>query len=301
MYKQARKVFSELVSLLLSFQKVRLQTIHRLLEKYPAEVLSTFSAHREPAGEELRKELDDGGEARLLGPLLEIFAEALRDRAVPERYLDLIRHATGAALHYGQEAEDTILEQIGLPEKGFFVDVGAHHPIRFSNTYALYRKGWRGINIDATPGSMDIFRKIRPDDINIESAVSDDPAPRTLYLFEEAALNTFDRELADSYLAAGCPLREKRDIPRTPLVSLLDRHVPAGVAIDLLSVDVEGGEMGVLRSNDWDRYRPAVIVLEDLTASFEDLGRSEAVAYLAGRSYEPVSKLVRSLIFRRKA
>ncbi len=300
MADRVRSILRGIVAFLLSSGKVRLQVIHWLLERYPAEVLSTFSAHRVSAGEALRRELDEEGKSHLLAPLLEIFAEASRDRILPRRYLDLICHATGASLHYGQEAEDVLLEQIGLPEKGFFVDVWAHHPVRFSNTYALYRKGWRGINIDATPGSMDLFRKMRPGDINIEAAVSDDPTPRTLYLFEEAALNTFDRELADSRLAAGWPLKEKRDISRTPLVSLLDRYVPAGVAIDLLSVDVEGEEMGVLRSNDWDRYRPAVIVLEDLAASFEDLGRSEVVAYLADRSYEPVSKLVRSLIFRRK-
>ena len=55
---------------------------------------------------------------------------------------------------------------------GFYVDVGAHHPIRFSNTFRLYRKGWRGLNIDANPGSMKRFHHTRPRDINIEAAVS---------------------------------------------------------------------------------------------------------------------------------
>jgi len=275
--------------------------IHRLLEKYPAEILSTFSAHRGSAGEELRKELDEGREERLLAPLLEIFADASRDRALPERYLDLIRKATGAVLHYGQEAEDTLLEQMGMPEKGFFVDVGAHHPVRFSNTYTLYRKGWRGINIDATPGSMELFRKMRPEDINIESAVSDDTAPRTFYLFEDAAYNTFNSELAETYVATGCPLREKREIPQRTLAGILDDHAAPGTRIDLLSIDVEGEEMGVLRSNDWNRYRPDIIVIEDLAASLDDLRRSKAVAYLSHYSYEPASKMIRSLILRRKA
>lgn len=51
---------------------------------------------------------------------------------------------------------------------GFYVDVGAHHPMRFSNTYFFYRMGWSGINIDAMPGSMKEFKKYRRRDINLE-------------------------------------------------------------------------------------------------------------------------------------
>jgi len=68
---------------------------------------------------------------------------------------------------YSQGAEDIILASIfGNREKGFWVDVGAHHPQRFSNTYLFSLKGWTGINIDALPGSMAIFKKMRPNDIN---------------------------------------------------------------------------------------------------------------------------------------
>ena len=70
---------------------------------------------------------------------------------------------------FSQNGEDLILNRL-LENKsnGFFVDVGAHHPVRFSNTYLSYLNGWNGINIDAMPNSMMIFDKIRPRDINIE-------------------------------------------------------------------------------------------------------------------------------------
>src|SRR6187431_556967 len=98
---------------------------------------------------------------------------------------------------YSQEGEDLILNRI-LEKKtcGFYVDVGAHHPKRFSNTYLFYQKGWRGINIDAMPGSMAEFRNFRPRDINIEAAVG---AAKEIpfYVFDEKALNTFDSNLAE--------------------------------------------------------------------------------------------------------
>jgi len=77
-----------------------------------------------------------------------------------------------AAVSFAQEGEDRVLYRMfqgrfGRP--GFYVDVGAHHPTRFSNTYLFYRMGWRGINLDAMPGSMAAFARARPRDINWRS------------------------------------------------------------------------------------------------------------------------------------
>src|SRR5829696_7661265 len=75
---------------------------------------------------------------------------------------------------YSQEGEDLILERIFLEQKkGFYVDVGAHHPKRFSNTFLFYKLGWFGINIDAMPGSMSAFESARPRDINLEVAIAE--------------------------------------------------------------------------------------------------------------------------------
>ena len=74
---------------------------------------------------------------------------------------------------YSIEGEDRIVRTLlwRKHDKGFYVDVGAHHPFRFSNTYLFYTQGWSGINIDATPGSMKAFNKYRPRDINLEVGV----------------------------------------------------------------------------------------------------------------------------------
>ena len=105
---------------------------------------------------------------------------------------------------YSQEGEDMILRRVFENQKtGFYVDVGAHHPFRFSNTYYFYKQGWQGINIDAMPESMDVFRRFRKRDINIESGVALNDAKIPYFVFKEKALNTFDDVLAQQYKSAG--------------------------------------------------------------------------------------------------
>lgn len=91
--------------------------------------------------------------------------EALRDY----KNLYITRYATKS---YAQEGEDLLLRRIfEHKHNGFYVDIGAHHPFRFSNTYLLYKRGWRGINVDAMPGSIKLFAKFRPRDVNLECGV----------------------------------------------------------------------------------------------------------------------------------
>ena len=74
---------------------------------------------------------------------------------------------------YSSEGEDLILKRIfDKKKKGVYIDVGAHHPFRVSNTYLLYKRNWTGINIDPLPGSKALFNKHRPKDINLEIGVS---------------------------------------------------------------------------------------------------------------------------------
>jgi len=102
--------------------------------------------------------------------------------------------------------EDIILRRF-LPDKyrGFYVDIGAHHPRRFSNLYLLYQNNRRGVNVDDMPGSMIEFRRWLPRDINLEIGVSDHEGTMTYHIFKEPALNTFDFDLAEKYIQDGIP------------------------------------------------------------------------------------------------
>lgn len=204
---------------------------------------------------------------------------------------------------YSQEGEDLILTRFFESEKsgeaGFYVDVGAHHPFRFSNTYLFYKKGWKGVNVDATPGCMRLFNKYRPKDLNLEYAISDSKGSLPYYLFEEPALNTFSKELADNYIENGqIPLREEM-IYQYPLFKILDDHLDRDTKIDFMSVDAEGFDLQVLKSNDWDKYRPTVILVENLYFDLASSGSFEIYEYMTGIGYKLFAKTINTLFFKR--
>lgn len=199
---------------------------------------------------------------------------------------------------YSQEGEDMILRRL-LENKhqGFYVDVGAHHPRRFSNTYYFYQCGWRGINIDAMPNSMSAFARTRPRDINIEAAISDNSANLTFHIYEESALNTLDTKVVYSHQLAGRIAREKRIIETQPLSKILDHYLPQKQTIDFLTVDVEGFDLSVLRSNNWDKYRPQFVVVECHNTTIHSIQAHETYQFLSQYGYELVAKTLCTGIF----
>lgn len=204
-------------------------------------------------------------------------------------------------LCYGQDGEDLILDRLlERQAQGFYVDVGAHHPVRFSNTYLFYRRGWRGINIDAMPGSMKKFARVRPRDINIECGVAGAAGTLTYHRFNEPALNTFDADEAALKNKPPYQMVDAIDISVERLDVLLDRHMPAGVPIDFLSVDVEGKDEEVLRSNDWTRFRPRFILAETLRVDMLEMSRCPVVEFLGSVGYRPVGKAYNTTFFARE-
>jgi FkbM family methyltransferase len=225
---------------------------------------------------------------------------------VPAAALQFLREAFGrqyyAIRSYAQEGEDILLLRLfDTAVRGIYVDIGAHHPYRFSNTQLLYERGWCGINIDARPGSMNAFRRRRPRDINLEVGVSRTSARLEYHVFEEPALNTFDPNLARVRRSQGWPERETQAVECLPLATLLERELPrlASTSIDLLSVDVEGLDLEVLQSNDWARFRPRVVVAEILNADIPALPGAEMTHFLDSVGYRPYAKLVNSIVFLR--
>lgn len=232
--------------------------------------------------------------------LFMIACRALEGASISDEAVTACQAALGGNVHYSQEGEDILLERlVGEKKDGFFVDIGAHHARRFSNTYALYRKGWRGVNIDATPDSMASFNAFRPDDTNLELAISDKKDPLSFNMFKEGALNTFDKELAQSYVASGWESRGTVDIIPERLTDVLDKHVAAGQEIDLMSIDVEGEELHVLRSNDWDRYKPGIVIIEALDTPLSRLNENPAIAFLEEKGFIPTARLFNSIILKR--
>ncbi len=204
---------------------------------------------------------------------------------------------------YAQDGEDVVFLSFyeGIKGyKGFYVDVGAHHPVRFSNTLALYRRGWRGINIDPTPGSMRPFRWLRPRDTNLELAIGMHSGKARFFCFNEPALNTFDDRTANIHLQnPRYRVTKTIEVAVEPLAEILKKYLPEGQRIDLLSIDVEGFDLQVLQSNDWSLYSPQFIMVEEVSFSIENYKNAQTYAFLNEKGYTIVAVMKRSLLFRR--
>jgi FkbM family methyltransferase len=204
-------------------------------------------------------------------------------------------------LSYSQEGEDIVLGNfLGDIKNGFYVDVGAHHPFRFSNTYNFYKKGWKGINIDATPGSMRLFDKHRSRDTNIETVISNFDTIHKFYIFEESALNSCSTKLSnDRSINTPHKIEKTIKLRSKKLSQILDKYLPVNTAIDFLSIDVEGHEHEVVLSNDWTKYKPTYILIEILQTQLTDLQKNRTYKFLMQNGYTIVACTGRTVIFKK--
>jgi FkbM family methyltransferase len=210
--------------------------------------------------------------------------------------LRINRHPSYYSSH-SQFGEDMILRSIFKDKKnGFYVDIGAHHPIYYSNTFHFYQKGWRGLNIDATPGSMKLFKYLRKKDINIEACLgSQNGEEVSFFVFDKSSLNTFDPEMAKKATSLGKVLKTYVFKTKT-LEKCLEESVPENQQIDFLSIDVEGMDEKILRSNNWKRFSPKVIIFESHLLTLENIQNEEFAKYLNEVGYSIIGKAGPSFI-----
>jgi FkbM family methyltransferase len=202
---------------------------------------------------------------------------------------------------FGQEGEDGLLRRWfeNKQEPGFYVDVGAHHPFRFSNTYRFYKQGWSGLNIEANPDALALFERYRPRDLNLQCLVAEEDGVEHEYiLFGEGAYNTANPASRDNLASMGIHATHAITLRSRRLDSLLEEHLPSGRDITLLSVDVEGLDLQVLRSNDWTRFRPEVVVTETWLDLLNPMSNA-ACAFMVEQGYKLRSYLHMSALFQR--
>lgn len=186
-------------------------------------------------------------------------------------------------------------------DKGFYVDVGAFSPIEKSNTYWFYLQGWHGINIEPTPGSQEHFAAARPRDVNLRCAISESEGEIELFSWGGSVFNTASAQVAAEYEREyglgqpACVVVRSRT-----LCSVLDEHVPPGVDISFFSVDVEGLDLMVLKSNDWERFRPELVLVELHETQIGALIDSDIAAYLDKVGYQLYGWIPPSLVFIRR-
>ena len=195
---------------------------------------------------------------------------------------------------YAMDGEDTAINVFNKKtEKGFYVDIGAHHPIQRNNTHLLFKKGWEGINIDVNKFSIDLFNFLRPRDLNLQIAVSDKEGEISFFFQKKfSQLNTTDKEVAKENFQGN--FQEKKVKCQT-IQNILDNSKFKNKKIDFLNIDVEGAEMKVLNTLNFEIYNPSLICIEILgyrqmqsEQREKEIKNNEIFKFLVNQGYKKV-------------
>jgi len=164
---------------------------------------------------------------------------------------------------YAMDGEDIAIDLFSKKKNnGFYVDVGAHHPIQRNNTHLLFKKGWEGINIDVNQFSIDLFNFLRPNDLNLQVAVSNKEGDISFFYQKKfSQLNTTDKKIAEENFQGKF---QERKVKSQTIENILDNSKYKNKKIDFLNIDVEGAEMKVLETLNFKIYDPSLICVEIL-------------------------------------
>ena len=189
--------------------------------------------------------------------------------------------------------EDTaILDYFKDKKNGFYVDVGCYHPIHRNNTYLLYKKNWRGINIDVSQFSVELFDHLRPDDLNYNCAVSNKNEKVKLFFQKELSqLSTIENDQAKKVFQGN--IKEK-EIQAFTLDEILNRDKYRNVKIDFLNIDVEGADFKVLDGLSFQKFNPELICVE---IHDKEIKESKTYNFLKDKNYQLIWSGVFSHLF----
>jgi len=188
-------------------------------------------------------------------------------------------------------------------KKGIYLDLGCFHPIRQNNTYLLHKLGWKGINIDLNPLSIELFNLARPNDINICAAVSNKKSTETLYFDHSlSSVNTIrKRYLIFRKRALGLNKFKKSKIRTTTLTSILKKNKIR--KIDFMNIDIEDSELKVLKTINFNYFNIKIICIEIVTqfhTKAEKVNKDKIIKILKKNNYTLKFKTFVNYIFIKK-
>jgi FkbM family methyltransferase len=170
----------------------------------------------------------------------------------------------GARFYFAQGGEDVhALYLLNNISNGYYLDIGSNRPMIYSNTFKLYMQGWNGVLVDANPGLIDISRKIRKKDICVHALISNENRDMDFYISDGDLFSSIHADFASFGNRPDTELK-KINLQTLSIDQVIEKYVPDGRTIDLLSIDVEGHDFEVLQSANLLKYRPRLIIIEDL-------------------------------------
>lgn len=202
---------------------------------------------------------------------------------------------------YSQFNDDIFIKNFFSKKNGNYVDIGCHHPFRLSNTFLLYKKGWTGINIDLVQLNIDLFKIIRPKDINICCAISDKNQTSKVYIPNGNLLSTeitIKKNYANIIKKKHNNLFIIKKIKTYTFEKILKKYKIKIDKIDFLKIDIEGKDYEVLKNINLKKYNPILICVE--TFDLDKKNKKNIYKYLKKRNYELVYKSAINSFFSRK-
>lgn len=201
---------------------------------------------------------------------------------------------------FGEEKK--LLKLFNKNIKGIYVDLGCFHPTRSNNTFEFYKRGWKGLNIDLNPLSIDLFNYARPKDINICTAISNKKSRKKLYFLGDLdSKNTLDLN-HKNWLSKQFNLKKKdfkiKSIKTNTLGQILEKNKIH--SIDFLNIDIEGHELDVLKSFDFKKFLIKVICVELLNYNkLSSAKKKQLVLLLKKNKFKLVDKSAINYIFKK--
>ncbi len=201
---------------------------------------------------------------------------------------------------YSQLGEDRILRELfPRKHKGFYVDLGAYHPTHYSNTQLFHEQGWRGVNVDANPDTIKLFEKHRPEDVNLNVAVSNEPG-RALFhrpTTGHSPYGTIDDGMKDHFSNESKMV--SHEIESITINQIFSLHVPAEREVDLLNIDLEGMDEKIISSMDFSMKKPKVICVEIHNFDLNSPLQNEVYLKLTRSGYRLVAVCLATAIFQK--
>jgi len=189
---------------------------------------------------------------------------------------------------FSQNREDLIIDKILNKKNISYVDIGSNHPIKFNNTYRFYLQGSHGINIEPNPSLINKYQLFRPKDENLNTGIANQKKSLTFYQLDPDVGSTFSKTQANETIKKGSQLVSQYPIKILTLENVFKKYYK-NKKVDLLSIDTEGYDYQVLQSNDWSKYQPTIICIEDNTLKTQQ--------YLINKNYSLKAITVNNSIY----
>lgn len=192
-------------------------------------------------------------------------------------------------ISFSKSGDDIQLKKlINKNTPGVYVDIGCWDPVKASNTYFFHLRKWKGICVDPNPELKKLYEQYRPSDTFINCGIGKSDNKLTYYMFKESSMNTFSEDFVEKH-KKHLEIAGKKKVPLRTLKDILDDNLKENDRLDFFDIDVEGLDLEVLKTNDWEKYRPKIVLVESDVSMKEDVV-SETTKYLESVDYRLIGK-----------